>query len=359
MAERIVVKLGTNTLGAEDGLPDGPLMAALAADIRALRDAGTQVILVSSGAIGFGRAALGLRELPLDVPMRQACAAVGQHRLMQAWDEALGRHELRVAQVLLTSHTFQHRRRYVELHNCLEAILAADVIPILNENDAVSTEEIDATFTDNDRLGALVAARVDADLYVVLSDVDGLYDRPPGEPGAAHIPRVERVDDAVLAMAGKPGKRGRGGMRTKLESVRSLAEAGVPSVIAAGRPGVLPALLGDAPPGTWFDAVGRRDGMRRWLMAATPEGTVRIDAGAADALRAGNHLLPAGIVAVEGTFPVESVVTLADADGPVARALVPHSSRDLDRAKGLQSEAAHDVLGGAVNVTRKGRLLLL
>lgn len=359
--KRIVLKLGTNTLCDADGLPDTDLIAALAKEIHDLRVTGHQFLIVSSGAIGLGRAALRIPELPLDVSMRQACAAMGQHRLMQAWDTGLRPHKIPVAQLLLTSHTFQQRRRYVELHNCLEALLASGAVPVLNENDAVSTEEIDATFTDNDRLGALVAARVEADLYVILSDVDGLYDKPPQEPGAARIPRVAAVTKDVLAMAGKPGKRGRGGMASKLESAKVLTESGVPVVVAYGRtPGILESLLGEDPPGTWFDAVGRRDGMQRWLAAATPQGTIEVDAGAAAALREGNHLLPAGITGVRGDFAVESVVEIVHDGTAVARALSLFSSRDLARAKGLQSAAARDALGvtGPVNVTRKGRLAL-
>ena len=232
-----------------DGLPDADLMAALATEVHALRATGLQVLIVSSGAIGFGRAALKLPELPLDIPMRQACAAVGQHRLMQAWDRAFEGHGP-VAQLLVTSRTFERRDQYVNLHNCLEALLRQGVVPILNENDAVSIAEIDDAFRDNDHLGALVAAKADADLYVMLSDVDGLYDRPPHEEGAVRLDRVERIDDEVLAMAGKPGAKGRGGMRSKLEAASYLADAGVPSVIAYGRqPDILATLLGDAPPG--------------------------------------------------------------------------------------------------------------
>lgn len=358
MGDRIVVKLGTNTLCDADGLPDLDLMAAIAQQVHRLRSDGHQVLLVSSGAIGFGRSILKLPELPLDVPMRQACAAVGQHHLMKAWDTALGRHKIPVAQVLVTSNTFQMRRRYVDLHNCIEALLRVGAVPIFNENDTISTEEIDAMFTDNDRLGALVAARVQADVYVMLSDVAGLYDRAPSEEGATLIRRVPRVDD-VMALGGPAGKRGRGGMASKLESARELTQAGVEVAIGYGRePNILLSLTDW--PGTWFDAVGRRDGMERWLLAARPVGTIRIDAGAAAALASGKHLLPAGITAVEGAFPVESVVAIVGPDGPVAHALSLLSSGDLNQCIGMQSDAARGALGieGGVNVTRKGRIAL-
>ena len=357
---RIVIKLGTNTLCDADGLPDAELMAALAQEVHDLRTTGHQVLIVSSGAIGFGRAALKVPELPLDIPMRQACAAVGQHRLMRAWDDAFRGRRVPVAQLLVTSQTFERRDRYVNLRNCIEALLKQGAVPVLNENDAVAIEEIDATFRDNDHLGALVAAKVEADLYVILSDVDGLYSKPPHEPGAERLATVPEVTDKVLRMAGKPGAKGRGGMRSKLESARYLADAGVPSVIAYGRaPGILHALLGEGPPGTWFEALGRRDGMERWLLGTRSQGRILVDEGAAQALRDGFHLLPAGVVGVEGDFPVESVVDIVCGDR-VARAISLLSSRDLDRCKGMQSEAAREALGldGPANVTRKGRIAL-
>ncbi len=367
---RVVVKLGTNTLCNPDGLPDAELLRSLAEEIHLLRSEGHQILVVSSGAIGSGRAALRLPETPQDVPTRQACAAVGQHRLMQAWDDALRRHKTAAAQVLVTADTFEVRRRYLNLRNCLESLLKLGAVPVLNENDTTSTDEIDAAFTDNDRLGALVAAKVEADLYVILSDVRGLYDKPPHLKTAKLVPEVESVTEEVLAMAGKPGKNGRGGMRSKLESTKHLTEAGVPVVIAYGRePGILHQLLHpDAAedeeqpvrPGTWFHAVGRRDGKERWISAATPQGRILVDAGAADALRDGFHLLPAGVRGVEGQFPVESVVEVVHGEQVVARAVSQFSSRDLERCAGMQSEDARDALGveGSVNITRKGRIIL-
>ncbi len=356
--KRLVVKLGTNTLCDGDGLPDQDLINTLADEFHHLRSNGHQVLVISSGAIGFGRAALRLPETPLDIPMRQACAAVGQHRLMAAWEKGMARHKTQVAQLLVTSETFQVRRRYVHLHDCLETLLRQGVVPILNENDAVSVEEIDAAFTDNDRLGALIAAKVEADQYVILSDVEGLYDRPPHEDDAKFIDKVDAIDDAVLAMTGKAGKRGRGGMRSKLESAKQLMDAGVPVVIGYGRHEEPVRRLLDGS-GTHFPAVGRHDGVRRWLQAARGEGTIHVDAGAAAALREGKHLLPAGITGVDGEFGVESVVDIA-CDGHVAKAVSTLSSRDLQRCLGMQSQEAAALLGinGSVNVTRKGRILI-
>lgn len=367
---RVVIKLGTNTLCDPDGLPDTQLMASLAEEIHMLRSEGHQILVVSSGAIGSGRAALRLADTPLDVPTRQACAAVGQHRLMQAWDTALRRHKVPAAQILVTADTFEVRRRYLNLRNCLEALLKQGAVPIINENDTTSIDEIGAAFTDNDRLGALVAAKVEADLYLILSDVPGLYDKPPHLKTARLVPLVEAVTDQVLAMCGEPGKNGRGGMRSKLESAKHLTESGVPVVIAYGRePGILHKLLHPGAdveegtvtrPGTWFETVGRRDGKERWITAATPQGRIVVDEGAAKALRDGFHLLPAGVRGIEGHFPVESVVEIVYEDASVARAVSQFSSRDLERCQGMQSDAVRESLGveGSVNVTRKGRIVL-
>lgn len=368
--KRIVVKVGTNTLCNPDGSPDPALLSQLAQDIHYLRSNGRQVLIISSGAIGLGRRLLGLNEQPQDVTVRQACAALGQHRLMSAWDHALRRHKVPVAQVLLTHHTFDKRRSYLHLRNCLEELLKRGAVPILNENDTVSIQEIDASFGDNDRLGALVAAKVEADLYVILSDVDGLYDRPPHVRGARRLERVEAVDDDILAMASeKAGSGARGGMRSKLHSARFLTQAGVPVAIAYGRhEGVLEALLAVdeehrpvARPGTWFDAVGDRSNKERWLLSAHPQGGIQVDAGAAEALRDGYHLLPAGVIGVQGSFPVESVVDILHDGKVIARAVSHLSSRDLDRCQGLQSDEAKEVLGveTPANITRKGRIALL
>ncbi len=366
---RVVIKLGTNTLCDPNGMPDKGLMTALAREIHDLRQHGHQFLIVTSGAIGIGRGLLHLTDTQLDVPGRQACAAVGQHRLMQCWDEALGSSKIRAAQILVASDTFERRRRYVNLRNCLEALLKHGAVPIINENDTTSTEEIETSFTDNDRLGALVAARIEADAYIILSDVKGLYDKPPHAKGAKLVARVEAVDDDVMAMAGpKTSRNGRGGMHSKLESARFLTEAGIPVVIAYGREdNILHQLLEphDEPdverPGTWFTPVGQRDGMERWIAAMVPQGAIEIDAGAVKALQDGFHLLPAGVTGIEGEFPVESVVEIKHDGKAVARAVCLFSSIDLLRCQGMQSDEAKATLGleGTVNVTRKGRLVLL
>ena len=359
---RIVVKIGTNTICGELGRPDPWYMAAIADEMVDLVDAGHQVILVTSGAIGTGRHMLGMKEKPRDVRVRQAAAAVGQPRLMQDWAAAFGRRGKNVAQVLLTYHTFARRASYLHMRLACLKLLEMGVVPIVNENDTVSISEIDAGFGDNDRLSALVATKLEADLLVILSDVAGLYTKPPGESGATLVPLVEKVDERIRAMAGsKTSSGGRGGMASKLDAAALAMENGCDVIIAPGREAhILRRIAQGEEVGTRFVSKTRASGARRWLMVAHPEGEVHVDAGAARALAAGKHLLPAGVVDVKGTFDVESVVALVAAGRTIGRAVSELSSEDLGRVKGMRSEDAQRVLDidGPVNVTTKGKLLL-
>lgn len=365
MAElrRVVVKLGTNTVCGEAGVPDEKFLATVAEEVMELRAQGREFLIVSSGAIGAGRAALGFREKVRDVKLRQACAAVGQARLMRAWEEAFAPHGVQVAQLLLTYHTFTSRRSFLNLRHATEALLKLGVVPIVNENDTVSIDEIDASFGDNDRLSALVATKARADLLVILSDVAGLYTRPPGAPGAELVPVVPSITPDVLRMAGgKASSGGRGGMGSKLEAARIATRAGIPVVIARGRePRVLGRILAGEPLGTRFLPQAQGRGKGEWLKMARAAGRVHVDAGAAAALSEGKHLLPAGITGVEGSFAAGSVVEIVHQGRPVAKALSTLSSRDIEQVKGLHSEEVRRALGreGPFNVTRKKNVVLL
>jgi glutamate 5-kinase len=362
-AQRIVVKVGTNTLCGTLERPDPWYMAALADEIVDLQGEGHAVILVSSGAIGAGRAILGLKEKPRDVRLRQACAAVGQARLMEGWASAFARRNMHVGQVLLTYHTFATRSSYLHMREAMLKLLDMGIVPIVNENDVTSIAEIDSGFGDNDRLSALVASKLEADLLLILSDVKGLYSKPPGTPGAQLVEQVDEIDEDVYAMAGsKTSSKGRGGMRSKLEAAQLAMENGTPVVIAPGRePNALTRVVHGERLGTLFVPRSRKAGARRWLLVARPEGEVHVDAGAARALNSGKHLLPAGVTGVAGSFDVESVVSIV-ADGRViARAVSELSAGDLARVKGMHTPEAQAALGvsGPVNVTRKGNLLLI
>lgn len=323
-ARRVVVKLGTRVLTHDDGRLALSRLYAMVEDVCWAWARGVQVLMVSSGAVGLGREALGLLDEPLELPDRQACAAVGQARLMTLYDAGftrLGRH---CAQVLLTQSDFDDRARYLDLRNALQALLARGVVPIINENDVVSTEELALVdggerpiFGDNDRLSALVATKLGADLLVLLTDVEGVYARDPRDDPDA--PLLERYDpgDHVEA-GGVRSAASRGGMRSKLDSARLAARGGCHAVIASGRrSGVLPAVLRGEVVGTLVPA---RDGMsarHRWIAFATaPRGLLHLDAGAVRALRQrGASLLAAGVVRVEGTFAAGDVVSLVGPDG--------------------------------------------
>ena len=262
---RIVVKLGTNVIMRPDGKGALGLLCGLVEQVAALRGQGIEVLLVSSGAVGLGMERLGLLERPTVVAQVQACAAIGQSRLMALYDDAFDRLGCPIAQVLLTEDDFRDPLRHANLRATLDALLTMGVIPIVNENDTVSTVELDRAtesrpreriFGDNDKLSALLLKHIGGDLLVLLSDVDGLYDRSPSEPGAIVIDTVEAIDDRILALAEGANERGRGGMISKLESARIVLHAGKQVIIANGRtPQVLERIVAGEVLGTRFAAV--------------------------------------------------------------------------------------------------------
>jgi glutamate 5-kinase len=265
---RIVVKLGTNVIMRQDGRVALGLLCGLVEQMAALRADGLEVLMVSSGAVGLGMERLGLRTRPTNIAQIQACAAIGQSRLMSLYDDAFDRLSCPIAQVLLTEDDFRDRERHANLRATLDALLTLGVIPIVNENDTVSTAELDRPvdtpeaaereriFGDNDKLSALLVKHIGADLLVLLSDVDGLYDRNPGTRGAKLIQRVDVIDDSILALAEGRNGRGRGGMISKLESARIVLHAGKQVVIANGRtPSVLERIVAGENLGTRFAPV--------------------------------------------------------------------------------------------------------
>lgn len=348
-ARRVVVKLGSSLLAGPDGLLDTPFIARVARGVAALRGEGRAVLLVSSGAVAAGRAGLPDVAARLDIPARQALAAVGQPRLMQAYAQACARHGLVVAQALLTQGDVAGRGGYLAARTTLLALLERGVVPIVNENDVVADEEL--RFGDNDRLSAVVAALVDADLLLLLSDVAGLYDRDPRhDPAARPIPHVARVDDAVMALA-RPSSSGlgTGGMVTKLQAARLATAAGVTTVIAAGRArDVIRRAVAGTAPGTTFTADPRPAARRRWLRARLgARGALTVDEGAAAMLeRGGASLLPAGLRAVAGSFKRGDPVDVLRSDGtPIAHGLANYDAADLTRLQGRRSSEIAGMLG--------------
>ncbi len=325
-ARRVVLKVGTRVLTHDDGrLALSRLFALVEAAVE-LRNARREVLIVTSGAVGLGKEALGLSTSPSELSERQACAAVGQARLMALYLEGFERLGARCAQVLLGQGDFDDRTRYLNLRATLLALLGHGVIPVINENDAVSTEELALVedearpiFGDNDRLSALVATELGADLLVLLTDVDGVFDRDPRVDQAAQL--MSRVDDpeAALAVAGGPrSAASRGGMRSKVESAAMAVRSACHVVIASGRmPGVAHRVLAGENVGTWFVAQPGLPARRRWIAFATAlRGTLHLDEGAVSALRErGASLLAPGIVRAEGEFRAGDVVALKGPNG--------------------------------------------
>ncbi|HEX5747103.1 MAG TPA: glutamate 5-kinase [Archangium sp.] len=348
-ARRVVVKIGTNALTSATGRFNRAHFEALGEDLLWAAQ-GRELVVVSSGAIALGVERLGLPARPKDIPGKQACAAVGQSRLMQAYEEAFGKADRRVAQVLLTHGDVQDRRRYLNVKHALERLIEAQVVPVINENDTVSVDEL--KFGDNDTLAALVAGVVEADVLVVLSDVEGLYTADPRkDPNARLLPQVDAVTPELLALAGGSGSLvGTGGMATKIRAAARVTELGVRCLITSGAvPGRLRSVLSGEPVGTLFETSGsRRSARMAWIAhALKPKGKLVVDTGARDAVVGGKRsLLPSGIRGVEGDFGRGDPVDLVDEQGQVfARGLSAYEDGELRRIAGLKSADIESVLG--------------
>lgn len=341
---RVVVKIGTNVLRSEAGGIDTGFIRTVADQVCALNKDGKQIVIVSSGAIGMGAGELGIGGRIDSVKLRQACAAVGQPILMNTYKEAFARHNTSVAQVLLTREVLDNRTSYLNLRNAVESLLSLGVVPVVNENDCVSTAEIGSTFGDNDRLSALVASKVDAELLILLSDIDALYDSDPRTTSGAHpIRTVPHITDEVLAAAGTAGSRfGRGGMQSKLAAALVAENAGCPMLLAHGRePEVLARLLSGEQIGTVFLAKRRLGNRARWILNSEAQGRILVDEGAIAAVRRKNSLLPTGIMRVEGVFAAGAVVHL----NHCAKIVSSMNSTELTALAGKHSSEIEKLLG--------------
>jgi glutamate 5-kinase len=362
-AGRVVVKIGSSSITSASGGLDGAQVDALVDAIAARRAAGTEIVLVSSGAIAAGLAPLGLRARPRDLATQQAAASVGQGLLVERYAASFARYDLRVGQVLLTADDVVRRAHYRNAHRTLTRLLDLGVVPIVNENDTVATHEI--KFGDNDRLAALVAHLVHADLLVLLSDVDGLYDGDPRRGDARLLSDVKTDADLEGVLTGKVGGAGvgTGGMATKVEAARIAAVAGIPAVLAYA--GVVAEALAGDDVGTHFHPTGRRTPTRLlWLAHATAgRGRLRLDPGAVQAVvERRMSLLPAGITAVDGSFVAGDPVDLVDEnDHAVARGLVNYDSGELPSLLGRSTRDLARELGAAYEreVVHRDDLVLL
>jgi glutamate 5-kinase len=348
-ARRVLVKVGSAVLTDDEGLDLGR-MDDLAREVAWCRRQGREVVIVSSGAIAAGRRKMGLRGALPSIPAKQAAAAIGQGILMRSWEEALGRRRLAAAQVLLTADDLAHRHRYLNARHTLETLLGWGVVPVINENDTVMVDEI--KFGDNDQLAALIAALVGADLVLVLSDVDALYDADPRErPDARRVPVVARVDAGLIEAAGRaPGEVGTGGMRSKLLAAKRCLAAGIPMMILPGcEDGALRRALAGEDLGTLFAGRKRRyAGKKLWLaQLPRPSGELVVDDGAARALReGGTSLLPVGLREVRGTFGAGAPVRCVDESGTlVGVGLVNYGSAELEKIRGCRTAGIEARLG--------------
>jgi len=352
----IVVKVGTSSLTDVDGCLDLDEMERLVDQVAQAVKMGHRIILVTSGAIASGTAELGVKPNPNDIVFKQACAAAGQSILMAHYRELFRRHGLKVAQVLLTENDLSNRASYLHTCNVLDRLLQLGVVPVINENDVTSVNEIiplmrgcKVNFSDNDILSVLIANATEADLVVVLSIVDGLYSRNPEKPGAKLIPVVEKITPELRNVIEGKSRFGRGGMRTKLEAAEIATRSGIPLVIAnSRRSNALLDILDGKPVGTYFRPAEKGlSGIKRWIAyGAGAKGQIRVNEGAQKAVLRGASLLAVGIEGVSGQFQVGDVVSLVSPDGKeFARGTANYSSDEINLIKGLGTARIRRALG--------------
>lgn len=347
--KRVVVKVGSNVLTEDHGL-NLRAIRSISQQICRLIDDGIEIILVSSGAMASGIRKVGLDKRPDEIPKRQAIAAVGQAGLIMAYEKAFVQYHKKVAQILLTGDDLNNRKRYLNARNTLRMLLSWQVVPIINENDTVMTEEIQ--FGDNDNLAAMITLLMDADILVNLTDIDGLYTKDPRtSPDADFIPLVSTITEDIKKIAGDiPGALGTGGMLSKINAAKKVTAAGIPMIIAnGGKPDVLKKLFSGKDVGTFFTPKKKKLKSRKCWIAFTlkPKGIIRIDDGAAEAIvNRGKSLLPSGIVGVEGEFSVGAPVEFRKTDNEIlGTGLVNYSSTDIRKIMGLKSNQIKNCLG--------------
>ncbi len=348
-AKRIVVKIGSILLvDPGNATLHRKWLDSLADDVAAWQARGQEVVIVSSGAIALGRRYLSFKPGGLRLEEKQAAAAAGMVRLAHAYQEALGRHNLTVAQILLTLSDTENRRRYLNARNTLETLLGVGAVPLINENDSVATDEI--RFGDNDRLAARVAAMISADALILLSDIDGLYTMNPAlYPDAELVPEIKGITPEIEAMASAPvSADSSGGMTTKLAAARQCLGAGCAMVISEGKPLHPLAHLENGARCSWFVPTGNPKTARKsWIAGSLqPTGTITVDEGALKALKQGRSLLPAGVTAIEGSFDRGDAVSIKSTDGrEIARGLVAYSAADGRLIMGHKTREIEELLG--------------
>ncbi len=355
-AKRIIFKFGTNVLRNEDKEISLSRIYSFIEEISKLHQQGKEIIIVTSGAVGLGSKRLNV-DSSESLSIKQACAAVGQCQLMSIYEDGFGKYSINTAQVLLTEDDFSNRVRYLSLSNALNTLLDLKVIPIINQNDTVSSSELEdsgpvfgVSFSDNDKLSALVASKLDADLLVILSDVDGLYDDNPKEnPEAVHISDVYEITEEIEKLGQNASSGGRGGMRSKLQAVKVVTHSGGFAVIANGKsPNVIKRLFGGEKIGTFFYPVGQLSQKRRWIAYATNiTGQIIVNDGAKKAIKEKDKsLLAIGVLKVNGIFERGDVISILDENNDeFARGIANYSSVDCSKVMGEHSDNIYEILG--------------
>jgi len=345
---RVVVKVGTSSITMGGSSVSGDFMDSVSRQVKALKDSGKEVLIVTSGAIGIGLKTMKVRPNPNDIPIRQAASSVGQSVLMQKWNESFEKYGMIAAQILLTMDIYSNRDSVLNLNNTIDSLLEHNVVPIFNENDAVSIKEIGAVFGDNDTLSAVVASRTDADLLIILSDVEGLYDKNPKIYGEAKfIPTVFEISESIELMAGDPTTGvGVGGMKTKIKAASICKDAGCNMIIASNSVDdvILRSVNGEEV-GTIFVSETHISKKRRWLKSARAKGTITVDEGAESAIFSHKSLLPAGILKVEGRFEKGDVVSVVCNGRVIAKASSNYNSDEIEDIKGAHSNKICEILG--------------
>lgn len=348
--KRVVIKIGSRILTADDGDLNRAWIAALVMEVESLRKSGLEIVIVSSGAVAAGRTLLGINDRPRTIPHKQAAAAVGQPRLMREYEEAFSASGSRVAQILLTREDLADRQRFLNARTTIDTLLEFGIVPIINENDTVAVEEI--KFGDNDNLSALVTNLVDAGLLIIMTDIDGFYDADPRmNPEANLIPLVRSITREMERAAGGSGSSvGTGGMATKLAAAKKAGRSGAAAVILDGRgPQIIRSLFAGEDCGTLFLPAQKSLTSRKHWIAFTlrPQGKVIVDTGASRVLRQdGRSLLASGVVKIEGTFQRGCCIKVCDQEGnEFARGIADYSSSELERIMGHKSLEIEEILG--------------
>jgi len=346
--KKVVVKIGTSSLTRKDGSFNKEFALSIAKQVSELKNNKKDIILVSSGAIGTGCEALGFHERPKSIPLKQATAAVGQSILMQEWTKVFEKYGLKVAQILLTYDAFSDRKTYLNLRNSMSSLLELGVIPIINENDPICVHEIGETFGDNDTLSAMVSSKVEADLLILMTDIDGLYTKNPKKSkDAKKIPIIEEITPEIESFGGGAGDKGTGGMKTKLEAAKIAQKSGCFMVIASSEENdlILRVVNGEDIGTLFIPKKNVEKNKVRWITLSKPKGKIHVDEGAKNALIKKNSLLPSGILNVEGEFDAGDIVEIISGNQVFAKGITNYTNDELNKIKGKNTDEIEPILG--------------